>query len=31
MHPALTLDLATLEDAMAVIVHVQMDSGEVAV
>ena len=32
MHPALTLNLATLEDAMAVIiVHVQMDSREVAV
>jgi hypothetical protein len=32
MHPALTLGLATLEDAMAVIiVHVQMDSREVAV
>ena len=32
MHPALTLDLATLEDVMAVIiVHVQMDSGEVPV
>lgn len=31
IHPALTLNLATLEDVMAVIVHVQMDSREVAV